>query len=92
MVGRVCEDRETHEEAMAGETATRHELAGQLEAAKRLGISLNRLNENCPREAWHCGGYSASAGAITENVSTALDAAAGHWDLHEAMLRQARAS
>jgi hypothetical protein len=49
---------------------------GQLEAAKRLGISLNRLNEIVLGKRGIHRGYGASARTIVENVPTALDASA----------------
>jgi heme-degrading monooxygenase HmoA len=60
---------------------------GQVEAARRLGISLNRLNEivlgkrGSPR-------YRPPARALAEDVAAVLDAAAGDWNLHEAMKRE----
>src|SRR5947199_2717901 len=49
---------------------------GQLEAAKRLGISLNRLNEIVLGKAWHYGGYRASACTVAEDIAATVDAAA----------------
>ena len=50
---------------------------GQVQAAERLGVSLNRLNEIVLGKARdHCR-YGASAVAPAEDVGAALDAAAG---------------
>jgi hypothetical protein len=46
---------------------------GQLEAAKRLGISLNRLNEIVLVKR-NYRAHGAATGAFTENVSAAVDA------------------
>ena len=49
---------------------------GQLEAAKQLGVSLNRLNEIVLGQPAHCG-YGVAARTVPEDLAPALDAAPG---------------
>jgi hypothetical protein len=49
---------------------------GQVEAARRLGISLNRLNEIVLGKRHH-GGYRDSTVAVAEDFAATLDAIAG---------------
>ena len=49
----------------------------QAEAAKRLGISTNRLNEVCAREASNHGGYGGEAVADVEDLASVLGAPTG---------------
>ena len=49
---------------------------GQLEAAKQLGVSLNRLNE-IAWQARHHRGHRGAARAVLEDLAPALDAAPG---------------
>jgi hypothetical protein len=68
---RVCE-RITRAETLASLT-----VAADDQAAERLGISLNRLNEIVLGEAGHHGRHGAAVLAASENVAAAVDAAAG---------------
>ena len=46
---------------------------GQVEAARRLGISLNRLNEIITRQARHHGRYGSASRAPVEDLGAVLD-------------------
>jgi hypothetical protein len=52
-------------------------VAADDQAAERLAISLNRLNEIVLGEAGHHGRHGAAVLAASENVAAAVDAAAG---------------
>jgi addiction module HigA family antidote len=65
---------------------------GQVEAARRLGISLNRLNEIVLGERGISADTALRLGRLLKTSPQFWMRLQADWDLHEAMKRQARAA
>jgi NAD(P)-dependent dehydrogenase (short-subunit alcohol dehydrogenase family) len=61
----------------AGMVRDNPEVNKRIAAARRLGISLNRLNEIVLGKRGHHCGHGDSARAVAQNISATVDAAAG---------------